>query len=150
MSRPAADRCGKVDRAFLAFRLHRFISDAGFVCAILRGAGERRVTLEEQRFDPDDPDSRLYPAFSCPNVWAGFQPDFLVDKDGTRQVLPRAIDETPIEDEMRREQTTLDPPGLLASGGPAFTRMLYGRMARSTLRACSGGRTSYGLNWPIP
>jgi hypothetical protein len=98
MSRSAADRGGNDDRAFLAFKLHRFISGAGFVYATLKGAGERRVTLEGQRFDPDDPESRLYPTFFCRTCGQEFHPVFLVDKDGARHALPRAIDETPIED----------------------------------------------------
>jgi hypothetical protein len=45
MSKPAAERGGKGERAFLAFKLHRFISGAGFVYATLKGSGQRRVTL---------------------------------------------------------------------------------------------------------
>ncbi len=104
MSRPAADRDGTGDRAFLAFKLHRFISGAGFVYATLKGTGQRRVTLEGQRFDPDDPGSRLYPTFFCRTCGQEFHPVILVDKDGTRQALPRAIDETPIEDENTVEE----------------------------------------------
>ncbi len=104
MSRPAADRGGSGDRAFLAFKLHRFISGAGFVYATLKGAGERRVTLEGQRFDPNDPDSRLYPTFFCRTCGQEFHPVFLVDNEGARQALPRAIDETPIEDENADEE----------------------------------------------
>ena len=104
MSKPAADRGGNGDRAFLAFKLHRFISGAGFVYATLKGAGERRVTLEGQRFDPNDPNSRLYPTFFCRTCGQEFHPVFLVDNDGVRQALPRAIDETPIEDDNADEQ----------------------------------------------
>jgi hypothetical protein len=53
-SRPAHERGGDGDRAFLAFKLHRFISGAGHVDATLRGSGQRRVTLDGQRFDPED------------------------------------------------------------------------------------------------
>jgi hypothetical protein len=44
-SRPANERGGIGDRAFLAFKLHRFISGVGHVYATLRGVGQRRVTL---------------------------------------------------------------------------------------------------------
>ena len=104
MSRSSSERGGKGDRAFLAFKLHRFISGAGFVYATLKGAGERRVTLEGQRFDPEDPDARLYPTFFCRTCGQEFHPIFLVDKDGRRQALPRAIDETPIEDDNAEEE----------------------------------------------
>jgi DEAD/DEAH box helicase/HNH endonuclease len=58
-SRPANERGGVGDRAFLAFKLHRFISGAGHVYATLRGEGHRRVTLDGQRIDPEDRTSRL-------------------------------------------------------------------------------------------
>ncbi len=63
MSKPAGERGGNSERAFLAFKLHRFISGAGFVYATLKGSGQRRITLEGQRFDPSDPDARLYCVF---------------------------------------------------------------------------------------
>lgn len=104
MSRPASERGGSGERAFLAFKLHRFISGAGFVYTTLKGSGERRVTLEGQRFDPSDPGSRLYPTFFCRTCGQEFHPVLLVDKNGPRHLVPRAIDETPIEDEDSDEQ----------------------------------------------
>jgi hypothetical protein len=41
MSRPASERGGNGERAFLAFKLHRFISGAGHVYTNLRGPGQR-------------------------------------------------------------------------------------------------------------
>jgi hypothetical protein len=66
-SRPADERGGVGDRAFLAFKLHRFISGAGRVYSTLRGAGQRRVTLDGQRFHPEDQEARLYSTFFCRN-----------------------------------------------------------------------------------
>jgi hypothetical protein len=54
MSQPASERGGAGDRAFMAFKLHRFLSGAGHVYATLRSAPHRRVTLDGQRFDPGD------------------------------------------------------------------------------------------------
>ena len=65
MSRPASQRGGAGDRAFMAFKLHRFLSGAGHVYATLRAAPQRRVTLDGQRFDPDNPEARLYATFFC-------------------------------------------------------------------------------------
>jgi DEAD/DEAH box helicase len=67
MSRPVNERGGEGERAFLAFKLHRFISGAGHVYATLREPAQRRVTLDGQRFDPQDPDARLYATFFCRN-----------------------------------------------------------------------------------
>jgi DEAD/DEAH box helicase len=97
MSRSSAERGGSGDRAFLAFKLHRFIAGAGFVYASVKRQGERQVTLEGQRFDPDDPDSRLYATFFCRNCGQEFHPVVLTDEDADQIVLPRPIDETPID-----------------------------------------------------
>ena len=98
MSRPASERGGTGERAFLAFKLHRFISGAGHVYATLRGPGQRSVTLDGQRFDPRDPDARLYATFFCRNCGQEHHPVVVVDEGGVRKVLPRDIDETPLEE----------------------------------------------------
>lgn len=107
-SRPAGERGGAGDRAFMAFKIHRFISGAGHVYATLRGAGQRRVTLDGQRFDPDDPDARLYATFFCRNCGQEHHPVVLGIDDGLQRVLPRDIDETPLDD-----ANTADRPGYL-------------------------------------
>ena len=98
MSRPASERGGTGDRAFLAFKLHRFISGAGHVYATLRGRDQRRVTLDGQRFDPEEPDARLYATFFCRSCGQEHHPVTLLKDGGINQVLPRPIDETPLED----------------------------------------------------
>jgi hypothetical protein len=97
-SRPAQGRGGVGDRAFLAFKLHRFISGAGRVYATLRGAGQRRVTLDGQRFHPDDQEARLYSTFFCRNCGQEHHPVVLAKEEGTDCVLPRDIDDVPLED----------------------------------------------------
>jgi superfamily II DNA/RNA helicase len=99
MSRPSSERGGSSERAFLAFKLHRFISGAGFVYATLKGHGDRRVTLDGQRFDPGDPGSRLYPTFFCRTCGQEFHPVVLTDDDGAHVALPRPIDETPLDND---------------------------------------------------
>lgn len=63
-------------RFFLAFKLHRSISGAGNVYATLKGAGQRSITLDGQRFGPDEPHVRLYPAFSVAGVVKNIIPLF--------------------------------------------------------------------------
>jgi hypothetical protein len=99
MSRPASERGGVGERAFLAFKLHRFISGAGHVYATLRGPGHRRVTLDGQRFDPQDPEARLYATFFCRNCGQEHHPVVLVGDGRITRVLPRPIDETPLDTE---------------------------------------------------
>jgi Lhr-like helicase len=97
-SRPANERGGVGDRAFLAFKLHRFISGAGHVYATLRGEGHRRVTLDGQRIDPEDRTSRLYATFFCRNCGQEHHPVVLTTEDDVPCILPRDIDETPLDD----------------------------------------------------
>jgi Lhr-like helicase len=98
MSRPANERGGTGDRAFMAFKLHRFLSGAGHVYATLRATPQRRVTLDGQRFDPDDPEARLYATFFCRACGQEHHPVVLAEEGGVRRVLPRDIDETPLDD----------------------------------------------------
>jgi Lhr-like helicase len=95
MSRPADERG---DRAFMAFKLHRFLSGAGRAYATLRPAPRRRVTLDGQLFDPNDTEARLYETFFCRSCGQEHHPVVLVEEAGVRRVLPRDIDETPLED----------------------------------------------------
>ena len=98
MNRPANERGGNGDRAFMAFKLHRFLSGAGRVYATLRATPHRLTTLDGQLFDPDDPDARLYATFFCRNCGQEHHPVVLVEEGGVRRVLPRDIDETPLDD----------------------------------------------------
>ena len=98
MSRPAGERGGSGDRAFLAFKLHRFISGAGHVYSTLHASSRRRVTLDGQRFDPRDPEARLYATFFCRNCGQEYHPVTLGDDGGISRAIPRPIDETPLED----------------------------------------------------
>jgi len=83
MSRPASERGGTGDRAFLAFKLHQFFSGAGLVYTTLREPANRNVTLDGQRFDPDDKIARLYPTFFCRNCGQEYHPVVLMDDEGT-------------------------------------------------------------------
>jgi hypothetical protein len=107
-SRPGHQRGGAGDRAFLAFKLHRFISGAGRVYATSRGSEERRVTLDGQRYHPDDNDARLYATFFCRNCGQEYHPVVLAKEAGIDCVLPRDIDDVPLED-----PDTAERPGYL-------------------------------------
>lgn len=104
MSCPASERGGSGDRAFLAFKVHQFISGAGRLYATIRYPGRRRVTLDGQLFDPEDPSARLYPTFFCRSCGQEYHPVILTEQAGTQQLVPRSIDETPMGDEDRVNQ----------------------------------------------
>ena len=105
MSQPASERGGVGDRAFLAFKLHRFLSGAGRLYSTLHEPGRRRVTLDGQLFDPEDPDARLYPTFFCRHCGQEHLPVVLINEDRGRRALPRPIDETPLDDANGNEQS---------------------------------------------
>ncbi len=104
MSSPASARGGVGDRAFMAFKLHQFVSGAGHVHTTLHTAGQRRVTLDGQQFDPTDGVSRLYPTFFCRNCGQEHHPVRLIEVDGRQEAAPRAIDDTPIDDPASTER----------------------------------------------
>jgi Lhr-like helicase len=104
MSKPASERGGTGDRAFMAFKLHQFFCGAGRLYSTLREPGQRRVTLDGQLFDPSDSEARLYPTFFCRSCGQEFHPITLADHENKRRALPRPIDEPPLDDEDRAEQ----------------------------------------------
>lgn len=80
------------DRAFMAFKLHRFLSGAGHAHATLQAAGNRQVTLAAEKFARDDQGARLYPVFFCRECG---QEVHSVTIDPAGIVLARPIDVTP-------------------------------------------------------
>ena len=98
MSRPASERGGSGDRAFLAFKLHRFISGAGHVYATLRSPGQRRVTLDGQLLDPHDPEARLYATYFCRACGQEYHPVTLAIAEGNSCFVTRSIDDPPVDE----------------------------------------------------
>ena len=97
VSLPESERGGVGAGAFLAFKLHRFISGAGEIFTTLTNR-PRRVLFEGQLEDPDAPGHRLYPTRFCREC--GHEVHVVTkteDADGLR-FLPRNIDDTPIAD----------------------------------------------------
>lgn len=80
------------DQAFMAFKLHRFLSGAGHAHATLAPAGQRRVSLVAEKFDRQDSDARLYPVFFCRECG---QEVHSVSIDENRTVIARPIDVSP-------------------------------------------------------
>jgi hypothetical protein len=97
VSLPESERGGSGSGAFLAFKLHRFISGAGEIFTTLTDR-PRQVLFEGQLEDPSAPGNRLYPTRFCREC--GHEVHVVTktaDADGLRY-LPRSIDDTPIED----------------------------------------------------
>jgi Lhr-like helicase len=97
-SKPEIERGGNSEKAFMAFRLHRFISGAGEMSTTLKSP-KRAVYLDWQREDPKDPGTRLYPTRFCRNCGHEYHVVLREFDNGTFQYIARDIDDTPLEQE---------------------------------------------------
>lgn len=86
-------------RSLFAFKLHQFISGTGNAYATLEPPGKRSVTVEGQQFLPAAPEKRLYPTYFCRECGHEYHAVKLIVEEGTRQLLPRDIDDAPISSE---------------------------------------------------
>ncbi|MCY4172713.1 MAG: DEAD/DEAH box helicase [Cyanobacteria bacterium MAG CAR3_bin_5] len=98
VSLPETERGGTGDGAFLAFKLHRFISGAGDVYTTLTES-PRRVLFDGQLEDPETPGHRLYPTRFCRACGHEAHVVTRATRSGEEIFLPRNIDDTPIEDQ---------------------------------------------------
>lgn len=83
------------DQAFMAFKLHRFLSGAGTAHTTLAPAGSRRVSLVGEKFDREETDARLYPVYFCRECG---QEVHSVSIDNWGSVIARPIDVAPRPD----------------------------------------------------
>ena len=118
ISLPETERGGSGTTAFLAFKLHRFISGAGEMFTTLTER-PRRVLFEGQLEDPDT-GHRLYPTRFCREC--GHEVHVIAQTQDARGpcFLPRNIDDTPLDDQDGDSAGYLTPVG---DGDPdyAFT-----------------------------
>jgi hypothetical protein len=107
---PEYQRGGEESSAFLAFKLHRFISGAGEVYTTLRDA-PRRVFFEGQLEDPADRGTRLYPTRFCRSC--GHEVHVVTRSEDERGTifLARDIDDIPREDPEGDTAGYLTPTG---------------------------------------
>lgn len=83
------------DQAFMAFKLHRFLSGAGTAQSTLAAAGARRVSLAGELYDREESTARLYPLFFCRECG---QEVHSVSIDDFGKVIARPIDLSPRSD----------------------------------------------------
>lgn len=82
-------------RSFFPFKLHQFVSGAGHAYGTLEPAGQRTITIDGQKFLPEQPDKRLYPVHFCRECGHEYHPVKLVFDGGDRWLLSRDIDDAP-------------------------------------------------------
>lgn len=110
VSLPETERGGSGVGAFLAFKLHQFISGAGEVFTTLTEK-PRNVLFEGQLEDPSAPGHRLYPTRFCREC--GHEVHVATkteDADGIL-FLPRNIDDAPLDDQEGDAAGYLTPTG---------------------------------------
>ncbi|MCB1330796.1 MAG: DEAD/DEAH box helicase [Maritimibacter sp.] len=111
---PETDRGGTSKEAFMAFKLHRFISGASDVLTTLKPR-PRNVLLEGQQRDPEDPQARLYATRFCRSCGQEYHVVSLQDVAEGQQAMPRDIDDTPSsaehDDEVPGYLTPYEPAG---------------------------------------
>jgi len=120
MSQPDKERGGAGEQAFMAFKLHRFVAGSGEVYTTLRPA-PRHISLEGQLNDPDDPVARFYPTRFCRSCGQEYHVVSIAERDGTTVVLPRDIDDTPLEEADGGEQAGYLTPLISEDGDFRFT-----------------------------
>lgn len=96
-SLPEVERTGNVfssPQSFFAFKLHQFISGAGYAFSTLEEPGTRTVTVEGQQFLPTHAEKRLYPLHFCRECGHEYHPVRLLTQGSERLFLSRDIDDT--------------------------------------------------------
>jgi Lhr-like helicase len=88
---------GASERSFFAFKLHQFISGAGYAYSTLERPGQRFVTVDGQVFKPGDEKKRLYPVHFCRVCGQEYHPVRLQSESGVRRFHARDIDDAPIK-----------------------------------------------------
>lgn len=98
VSLPETERGGSGTGAFLAFKLHQFISGAGEVFTTLTEQ-PRNVLFEGQLEDPSAPGHRLYPTRFCREC--GYEVHVITKSEDAEGILflPRGIDDAPLDDQ---------------------------------------------------
>ncbi|WP_417539975.1 DEAD/DEAH box helicase [Marinobacter sp.] len=105
MGKREDERGGKSDRAFLAFKLHRFVSGAGKAFATLEPTSSRRVVMDAQIFHPEDGKARLYPLSFCRECGQEHHSVKIEETEEGRRMHARPIDE-PVSDDDSADGTS--------------------------------------------
>lgn len=116
ISLPEMERGGTGTGAFLAFKLHQFISGAGEIFTTLTEK-PRNVLFEGQLEDPSAPGHRLYPTRFC--RICGHEVHIVTKSADAEGIifLPRNIDDAPLNDEEADTAGYLTLPG---NGDPEY------------------------------
>lgn len=110
VSLPEMERGGSGTGAFLAFKLHQFISGAGEIFTTLTGK-PRNVLFEGQLEDPSAPGHRLYPTRFCRECGHEVHIVTRAEDVSGALFLPRNIDDAPLDEQEGDTAGYLTPTG---------------------------------------
>jgi Lhr-like helicase len=110
ISLPEVDRGGEGHGAFLAFKLHQFLSGAGEVFTTLTEQ-PRNVLFEGQLEDPSAPGHRLYPTRFCRSCGHEVHVVNRAEDAQGAIFIPRSIDDAPLDDQEGDTAGYLTPIG---------------------------------------
>ncbi|WP_342739906.1 DEAD/DEAH box helicase [Bradyrhizobium sp. B117] len=110
ISLPETERGGAGTGAFLAFKLHQFISGAGEIFTTLTER-PRNVLFDGQLEDPSTPGHRLYPTRFCRECGHEVHVVTRAEDSGSIRFVPRNIDDAPLDDEEGETAGYLIPDG---------------------------------------
>lgn len=116
ISLPETERGGSGTGAFLAFKLHQFISGAGEIFTTLTEK-PRNVLFEGQLEDPSAPGHRLYPTRFCRECGHEVHVVTRTEDANGNLFLPRSIDDAPLDDQEGDTAGYLTPTG---DGDPEY------------------------------
>lgn len=110
ISLPENKRGGSGTKAFLAFKLHRFISGPGEIFTTLT-QNPRTVLFEKQIVDPKAQNNRLYSTRFCRKCGHEFHMVTRIETQDGERFSPRDIDDTPLKDQDEDIAGYLTPVG---------------------------------------
>lgn len=97
-SMPENLRGGPSDRAFLAYKLHQYLSGPDSLYATLGPEGERTIRFDKQKTDPGA-EARLFEVRFCRKCGQDYHPVRAVPDGAGRRYVPRSIDDEPLDDQ---------------------------------------------------
>jgi len=125
-----------------AFRLHQFISRGDTAFATIEPEGERYITVQPQKFVPDDRSRHLYPLTFCRECGQEYYSVWLAEESSGSAVRPRAFDEKTGEN--------ADEAGYLHASSASPWTYSPDRLPGDWLEAGDPPRVKYHLRSHVP
>jgi superfamily II DNA/RNA helicase len=97
-SMPENLRSGPSGRAFLAYKLHQYLSGPDSLYATLGPEDARTIRFDKQKTDPGS-EARLFEVRFCRKCGQDYHPVRVLPDNAGRRYVPRSIDEEPLDED---------------------------------------------------